>query len=278
MPLWHCAGNGKYEMAEMLLKSGADPNAQVHASGDPVFQAYSAEDWSMVRLLERYGGVPNATTAGLFRQTELARNMLNGTAPYRLERNGSLPEELLWGAACGGDPDIVRLSLERVDWSRNDPRWFEMLEQPLRLWAHGKGSVRWDRTTYLSCFRLLLERCDAEVRGRTTDRQQFGLTILHSIAGAREHVTAADRVAFATAILDAGARLDVRDNVLKSTPLGWACRWGRTELVTLFLNRGADPVEDDAEPWATPRAWAQKKGHIELLKLLDVARIDTSRS
>src|SRR4029077_12524400 len=89
---------------------------------------------------------------------------------------------------------------------------------------------------------------------------QFGLTILHSVAGSREHVTAGERVAFATMLLDAGARLDSRDNVLKSTPLGWACRWGRVELLKLLLARGADPVEADAEPWATPLALARKKG------------------
>ena len=68
-------------------------------------------------------------------------------------------------------------------------------------------------------------------------------------------------MAFATAILDAGARLDLRDNLLKSTPLGWACRWGQMPLVQLFLERGADPVEPDAEPWATPLAWASRSGH-----------------
>ena len=55
--------------------------------------------------------------------------------------------------------------------------------------------------------------------------------------------------------------------MLKSTPLGWACRWGRVELVTLFIERGADVIEADAEPWA-PRAWAQKRGHAEILALL----------
>ena len=48
-------------------------------------------------------------------------------------------------------------------------------------------------------------------------------------------------VQLATILLDAGARLDVRDDLLKSTPLGWACRWGRVEMVKLFLARGADP-------------------------------------
>jgi ankyrin repeat protein len=69
-------------------------------------------------------------------------------------------------------------------------------------------------------------------------------------------------------LLDAGARLDIRDNVLRSTPLGWACRWGRAELVRLFLARGADPVEGDAEPWATPGAWANKRKHDAVLAML----------
>jgi ankyrin repeat protein len=70
-------------------------------------------------------------------------------------------------------------------------------------------------------------------------------------------------------ILDAGGRLDFRDHILKSTPLGWACRWGREELVKLFLARGADPIEADAEPWASPRAWAEKMGRVDVLALLD---------
>jgi ankyrin repeat protein len=270
MPLWHCAGSGKHAMAEMLLKRGADPNARVYASGDPVFQAYSHCDWKMVRLLEQYGGVVNATTAGLYRQTELAKKMLAGEAEFRLDGAGgdTLAEQLLWGAACGGDPEIVRMALERVDWPRDDARWFTILEQPLRIWSHGSVGQARDRGTYLTCFRLVLERCDPNVRGRAGDDERFGLTILHSVAGSREHVTAGERVAFATMLLDAGARLDIRDNLLKSTPLGWACRWGRIELVRLLLARGADPVEEDAEPWATPKAWAEKKGHGEVLALL----------
>ena len=94
------------------------------------------------------------------------------------------------------------------------------------------------------------------------------MTILHSVAGSREHMTAEERLAFATLLLDAGARPDIRDNILKSTPLGWACRWGRVELVKLLLEHGADPVEADAEPWATPRAWAEKMGRHEVLALL----------
>ena len=36
---------------------------------------------------------------------------------------------------------------------------------------------------------------------------------------------------FAAMLLDYGARLEGRDDLLGSTPLGWAFRWGRRELV-----------------------------------------------
>jgi hypothetical protein len=43
-------------------------------------------------------------------------------------------------------------------------------------------------------------------------------------------------------------------------------------MVKLFLVRGADPVEADAEPWATPRAWAEKMNQTEIVDLLTSAR------
>jgi ankyrin repeat protein len=61
----------------------------------------------------------------------------------------------------------------------------------------------------------------------------------------------------------------VRDELLQSTPLGWACRWGRTPIVREMLRRGVDPTQPDAQAWATPRAWAEKMGHREIVAMLD---------
>lgn len=267
MPLYHCVRRRRHAMARLLLEHGADPNADMYASGTPVFAAYSGHaDEELVRLLERHGGVADPATAGYYRRTDLARRLLADASDRR-----AVAEELLDAAACGGDPEIVRMALEHVDWPRGDPRWFAVLEQPLRIWNHGStpwARHDWDRGTYLTCFRLILGRCDPNIRGRADDTPRFGLTLLHGVAGSREHVTAGEREAFAAALLDAGARTDIRDDLLGSTPLGWACRWGRVELVRLLLARGADPVEADAEPWATPEAWARKMNHGAVLDVL----------
>ena len=39
-------------------------------------------------------------------------------------------------------------------------------------------------------------------------------------------------------------------------------------MVRVLLERGADPVEADAEPWATPQAWAEKMGREGVLAML----------
>ena len=88
--------------------------------------------------------------------------------------------------------------------------------------------------------------------------------MLHEVI-ARDHGVG---VALATMLLDAGARTDIRDEFLKSTPLGWACRWERVALVKLLLARGADPIEPEAEPWATPLAWAERLQHMEIAAIL----------
>ena len=41
-------------------------------------------------------------------------------------------------------------------------------------------------------------------------------------------------------------------------------------MVKLLLERGADPIEARAEPWATPGAWAKKMGHREVAALLSL--------
>ena len=257
-------------MAEMLLEHGADPNGEVYASGTPLSEAYGQRDEKMIALLHRYGGKTNASMAGLYRRPDVARRLLEefGDTPLPDDgfSSGPVAEQLLGAAAKGGDPEILRMAMERVTIPAGDPRWNGLLQAPLGFWNHWVGPwchLEWDRTTYLTCFKMILEKC-----GPPNARLNGGATVLHQIVVMGEHITDEERMAFATATLDAGARTDLRDELLKSTPLAWACRWGREDLVRLFLNRGADPIEKDAEPWATPLAWAEKRGHDRIVGII----------
>ena len=162
---------------------------------------------------------------------------------------------------------IVRMALERIDWPRDDPRWFRSLAEPLCFWHHipwlYAGNREFDRESYLVCFKLILARGDANVAGG------FDRTLLHEVAAMGDWVADEEAEPFATALLEAGAKTNLRDAILQSTPLGWACRWGRVKVVEALLRHGADPQELEAEPWARPKAWAQKRGHTAILKLLE---------
>ncbi|MBV9989268.1 MAG: ankyrin repeat domain-containing protein [Chitinophagaceae bacterium] len=68
-------------------------------------------------------------------------------------------------------------------------------------------------------------------------------------------------------LLTHGAALDPVDEAYQSTPLGLASRWGQTEMVSYLLSKGADPSKAGAA-WSTPIAWARKKGHDKIEKIL----------
>ncbi len=266
-PLRECVRCDSLECAELLLERGADPNPSIYAASSPMFEACKGDKREMIALLERHGGFADTLVIGYFGLVDKARQMLADEAAGRLkpgsgvDEGGSVAASLLTSGADGGQPGIVRLALSQLDWPPGDARWHWNLMRPLG--AHAKP----ERDRYLSCFRLTLERSGPNPPA------PYGRSILHDVCAdwPRETTTAEERVALATLLLDAGARLDLRDDLLQSTPLGWACRWGRVELVRLFLARGADAKESGAPPWATPGAWAARMGHKEIQAVIKAA-------
>jgi hypothetical protein len=266
-PLLEAVNTGRIDMARVLLAHGADPNAQVWTSGSPTFAAYSggsprrhAPDLAMIDLMLKHGGWIDAASVGYLREVEIARRMLAGELDPHLAfgtfSGQTVAEQILWSGASGRSAEIVGMALERIDWPRDDPRWFWMLWRPLP--GH-QDLTEAEQADSRATFRLILERCDPNLRAG-----ESGQTMLHEVI-ARDHGVG---VSLASILLDAGARTDARDEFLKSTPLGWACRWGRVELVKLLLARGADPIEPEAEPWATPLAWAERRQHAGIASIL----------
>jgi hypothetical protein len=242
-------------LAEILLAHGANPNTNVYAASSALYEAQVRRDAAMVSLLEAHGARHAPTFVGELGLVEQARHLLEEDAAGRTPAGFAAPgstvaEDLLWGAMGNASPAIAQLALKRIGWPPDDPRWYRFLENGMYSPARPDN------------FRLVLGRSHPDMTG------PWNATLLHQIAAARGGLSADERVTLATMVLDAGARLDLRDTVLLSTPLGWACRWGRAELVKVFLGRGADPIEAGAEPWARPRAWATKMKHREVIDLL----------
>lgn len=256
-PLWIAAGDGMYDIAQLLLERGADANASVYASGNPMSRAYNNRDERMKRLLYRYGGSMTPDGAALECDTSAAVMALN--------LKPELVEEILWGAACGGDPSVVGVCLRQLDWSADDPRWYGLIIQPIRLWpcCPHRQYRDFDRSVFPEIVRMFLDHgVDPNVKGRRDT------SLLHHVAAAGkvwgEPVLRNDeRITFARLFLEYGASLDARDTLLHSTPLAWASRWAREDLVELYLEHGADP-QPDGEPWTTPLAWAERYGHASI--------------
>lgn len=253
MPLWHAALGNRFEIAKLLLDRGADPNANVYASGWPLRNAWNHEDGMLRKLLLERGATPQPYMVAEAHDVDQAKRLLLADSGEELAR------ELAWSAADHGCPEIVELALANLNWPLNDARWHWILIQPIR----GATQDHPSRQGHFDSMAVLLRH------GVDPNISRYGQTPLHFAAGYRGAVSDEDRARFAGLLIDRGASIDLRDDLLRSTPLGWACRWGRIAMVRLLILKGAPVTEPDAEAWAAPRAWAEKMDQREILELLN---------
>jgi hypothetical protein len=104
------------ELLQAFLDGNGDARAEVHthyhgadASGSPVYSAYRHRQPETIALFKRDGGIVGADIAGLFRETDVARQMLEdgsrGPLPDGMVSPGRtlVDEDLLDYGSCGGD-------------------------------------------------------------------------------------------------------------------------------------------------------------------------------
>jgi ankyrin repeat protein len=270
------ASKGDLEIAKLRLERGADPNAEVESSGNCMHIARG--DTSMLTLLAAFGG-EYADYEDLSKLSPAALESVYGDElPLRYYVDTADLDIL--AARMGEDPGIAG----------------EVLELALRSYnGAAKSVVRlcldWDRSTakriqanglIYTLHRLSVkdEKEMTEIIGwllaagmNPNDSDWLRVTSLHRLAiGTQPHGSDGSiyrpHPEVMRLFLEAGADLEAKDEEFHSTPLGWAARWGRTEMVEVLLSAGAATNLNDDLAWATPLAWARKKGHEHIARML----------
>ena len=242
--LWAAVHNRHREIARLLLEHGADPNGMVESSGTPMDQA--RPDPELLALLRAHGGIEHRD-----QRAELGRMIAERRfadfermvreQPALLHDEGEWGDGILAGPAHRGDHEVLALLI--------------------RLGARVPLVSKWAPYYY---FKHEPTAAFLLANGMDPDHTNWHrLTLLH-------HMAAEGELRKARLLLDHGAEIDAVDEEYRSTPLGLAARRGQRELVSFLLERGADPNRSGA-PWATPLAWARKKGHDDITSTLRAA-------
>src|SRR5262249_1086685 len=124
MPLWWAALAGRFDIAKLLLDRGADPNANVDASGWPLRNAWIHKHEAVRQLLLERGAKIQPYMVAEFHDVAAAERLLAA------DPTETMAHELAWSAADQGCPEIVELALPYLSWPASDPRWHWVLIQP----------------------------------------------------------------------------------------------------------------------------------------------------
>jgi hypothetical protein len=241
---------------------------------DPSYKSYPFGD-SLLALAEDrgYGDIAQLLRETLANPAMTCKWGETGDIGYQQDEGQKLFDAVLHDDKI---EEVERLLRDRPELARNEmSSWAEgvlmmpsrggnrpMLELLLRYGATVPDISKWGRFYYFKHDDVakLLMASGMSPKHMTWHR----VTLLHDMAQAGD-------VAKARLLLDHGADINAIDDEYRSTPLGMAARWGQRDMVIFLLERGADPTKSGA-PWATPLAWARRRGHSAIVGDLEKSR------
>ncbi len=264
VPLRNAAGAGHLEAVKLLLARGADPNQPepgIAPHGGALHAAIGGKHLEIVKLLLERGANPNAEVESsgnclfMAKHVGAPREMVDLLVSHGAVMGAGLADLETLGAMLHANP---RLEVgERFD----SPEMLRLIlrYQPDLLRRSPDPTPWWSRATpptpefARQLFELGLD---------PKRRNWLGITLLHRCAAKGDAAAAA-------VCLEHGAELDAVETEWCSTPLGWAAREGKTEMVAWLLAQGADPGLPVEEAWARPVEWARRRGHSGALEVLE---------
>ncbi len=263
-PLYRACEKGNLDAVKMLITQGAEVNFYGKGGKPPIYGAIQRQNFEVARFLIEQGAqvnFPEAKELGWLTSSPLPL-ALERKAPLDLikllvEKGADVKElmhddSLLHIAAKYCDKECVEYLVNQgLDVNARDSNG----QTPL-YHAIGKSEV---------AELLLKHHADVnitpKVEGFWSARSPFSL--LHLVALIRDK----EIIKTATLLLDHGADFEKRDPV-GQTPLFLAASEGNTEVVKLFLARGANPNTPNNEG-KTPLQIAREHDSLEIIELLE---------
>lgn len=225
------------EIVKLLLEHGAHPNVPIESSADTLTAALERDDKPMISLLCSYGAARSLDLLAYYGDIQ--------TAAAVLKANPSLADDVsaLETAAGQGNEDFVRLIL----------RYQPDLAKRIGVGVESRGPQDAIKSRELTEFLFQ--------RGMNPSfRNWLGITPLHRFAERGD-------IRNAALFLEHGADMNAIDEQHCTTPLGWAAKAGKAEMVQFLLEKGANAFLPADKLWARPRAWAGRRGHEAVLAL-----------
>jgi ankyrin repeat protein len=260
-PLHFAVREGHLELVRYLIEeAGVDPAYAMHPFQVPLlecaedrghmriaaFLRASAANPQLLRTWEDIGAIDRGQDEDARRFQQLVGEGRTSEAEAMLRNRPelALDEDMFWGEGI--------LAMPAHDGNR------PMMELLLGHGARVPNVSKWAKEYYFKDYDSAVFLLDNGMDPNHGNWRR--VTLLHDLAFKND-------LRKVRLLLDYGAAMDTIDDEFRSTPLGFAARWGHREVVALLLERGAD-ANRAGEPWATPLSWANRRGHAEIADML----------
>lgn len=257
-PLHLAVREGHCDVVRYLVEQGAlDPSYKNHPFGEPLLTLAEDREYREIastlkdglnnpQLTREWGDAPAKIDRGRDETQRHFQDLVDQREYAKVETLLKEHPELVHDEDAFWGEGILTMPAKNED--------VQMLDLLMRYGARVPDVSKWGARYYFKHYAIAAWLLEHGMNPNHMNWRRF--TLLHDMAFT-------DDVPKARLLLEQGADINAIDDEYSSTALGYAAHWGKRNMVDLLLERGAD-LEAAGAPWATPVAWARKKGHTDI--------------